>query len=273
MPTTSKKHSAILFSPRATSDERPATGSPGFTLIEVIGVLAVIATLMAIIAPNFIDRIDRLAQEQETENIKTIAQGLDAYLASNLDFPNNLNQLSPDFVPIGDSQISTNERGFTRYFGVHPDLTPFQNRNGVAAADITDLRYLLITDLTQNANPNLNNAAQFDNWWNTDETSTPDVIIYRGTVKPMFFMVSLSAIGDGGSYRIDGNSTNSNPGALSSYSNYHLRGSLVELSEDSSFGSGSGVTISFSLANDVGYQFDPNCRAGAQWHVLGSNCS
>ena len=88
----------------------------------------------------------------------------------------------------------------------------------------------------------------------------------------MFYLVSLSAVGNGGSYSIDGNKTNSNPGSFPSYSNYHLRGTVVELSEDSSFGSGSGVTVSFSLANDVGFQFDPNCTAGSQWHVLGANC-
>ena len=256
----------------ATIHQRRATSSAGFTMIEVIGVLAVMATLMAIIAPNIIERIDRLAQEKEAKNIQRIAEGVDAYLVSKLDFPSNLNQLTPDYVPFGNTQTTTNERGYTRYFGVHPDLTPFNNGNGVAAANITDLRYLLITDLTQNANPNLNSAAQFDNWWNTDETSTPDVIIYRGTIKPMFYLVSLSAVGNGGSYSIDGNKTNSNPGSFPSYSNYHLRGTVVELSEDSSFGSGSGVTVSFSLANDVGFQFDPNCTAGSQWHVLGANC-
>ncbi len=270
MPATSNQRRLFLPQRPATSNER--RNSPGFTMIEVIGVLAVMATLMAIIAPNLIQQIDRLAQDQETENIKMIAQGLEAYLASNLDFPNNLTALSPDFVPIGNTQITTNERAFTRYFDVHPDLTPYNNGNGVSAANITDLRYLLITDLTQDANPSIGNAAEFDNWWNTDETSTPDVIIHRGTIKPLFHLVSLSAVGAGGSYEIDGNSTNSSGSTLTSYGNYHLAGSVVELSEDNTFGGGSGVTVSFTLANDVGFQFDPNCTAGSQWHVLGSNC-
>ena len=51
-----------------------------FTLLEVIGVLAVMATLMAIIAPKVLDQIDRAAQEcRGTKLTKRSAKAVELY--------------------------------------------------------------------------------------------------------------------------------------------------------------------------------------------------
>ena len=108
----------------------------------------------------------------------------------------------------------------------------------------------------------------FNTWWNTDETSNPNLKIYRGTVRHLLYLLSLSVVGSGGSYRIDGKKTGS--GTLPFHGNYHLGGTLVELSEDDV---DNKVNISFALNGDIGYQFDPTCTAGTQWYSLGSGCS
>src|SRR4051812_49216590 len=48
----------------------------GFTAIEMIGVLAVIAMLAAAIMPNVIRKVDRAALVRETSDLSTMANGL-----------------------------------------------------------------------------------------------------------------------------------------------------------------------------------------------------
>lgn len=265
--------------PESASQISPSPSRPhsGFTIIEVIGVLAVMATLMAILVPNIIDQLDRAVQEAEARNVKAIGQGVELYLTQNLNWPNgSIITLAPEYVPFDRDQTLLNPRGFLRYLRIHPDANPYNNGNGIAPSNLSDFRFMVISDLTQNANPITNNAAQFDNWWDTDDSIVPDLVIYRGTIKPLLSLVSLSAVRSGGapgSFRIDGRATNSFGNSPSSiYGQYHLKGTLVELSETPNFGGGGGVTISFNLTADAGYQWDSNCAAGVKWHALGGAC-
>ncbi len=254
---------------RATSDER--RHAAGFTLIEVVGVLAVMATLMAIVAPTLIDQIDRAAEEAEAQSLTAIAQGVELYLRTNYTWPANLSALSPDYVPFGTAQLTVNARGFPRYFIVHPDTSSYVNATGLAQSALADARFLLISNISSDASPTINNAAQFNTWWNTDETTTPDLNIYRSHEGNLFHLVSISAMAAGGSYRIAGVTTNSGGSTLSSVGNYHLAGTVVEFDEANNFSPGS-LAFGLTLVADAGYQFDPSCPAGTMWHVLGSKC-
>jgi len=262
---------------RATSDQRPATSperrnSPGFTLIEVIGVMAVMATLMAIMAPHVISLLDDAAREREQHSLQAITQGVELYLRDNKTWPPNLAALSPTYVPFADIQLTQNDRGHARYFVVHPTTSTFNNATGLTPANLPGARFLLISDVSTDANPTITNATQFDNWWNTDETATPDLLIHRGHVGGVFHLVSISAMGAGGSYRIDGTRTNSGGGTLTSRGNYHVTGTVVEFDEDNSFSPGS-FAFGFTLTTDAGYQYNPLCSGGSQWHALGAGCS
>lgn len=263
---------------RHANNQQPATvfyerrSSAGFTLIEIIGVLAVMATLMAIIAPTVLDQIDRAVQEAETQNLAAIAQGVEMYLRASKTWPSNLSDLSPDYVPFGTVQLTVNDRGYPRYFVVHPDVSSYVNATGLSPSALADARFLLISDLSQDANPNIgNNASTFDTWWNTDETPTPNLKIHRGHVGDLFHLMSISAVGSGGSYRLAGTETNSGGNMLASVGNYHVAGMVVEFDEDNNFSQGN-FAFGMTLVADAGYQFDPNCTAGTQWHVLGSHC-
>jgi len=239
----------------------------GFTLLEVIGVLAVMATLMAVIVPNFIRHLDDQARDTE----RAIAKGVDLYLRENFAWPASLANLSPDFVPIGSSQLATNGRGYQRYYVIHPNLAGFNNATGLSQSSLSDARFLLISDVSVDASPVIASATQFDTWWNTDETLTPDLKIYRGHVGNMFHLVSLSSVGDGGSYRVNGTATSSGGARLASQGNYHLAGTAIEMDEADTFVP-AGFEVGFTLTYDVGYQLDPTCSAGSQWHVLGDSC-
>ena len=245
----------------------------GFTIIEVIGVLAVMATLLAVIAPSVINSIDRAAREAEEKNLEAIGTGVDLYIRENFDWPNALTDLSPDFVPFGNTQLTQNARGYPRYFFMHPDVSGFNNATGLTSTQLADTRFLLISNVSADASPTITNAGEFNAWWDTDETPTPDLKIYRGHVGDLFHLVSISTVGPEGSYRIHGTATDSGTGGpLAMRATYHLVGTVVEFDESFNFTPGN-FNFGFTLVGDAGYQFNPNCTAGSQWYVLGMGCS
>ncbi len=262
---------AFQFFTRAMNDERRARNC-GFTLIEMLGVLAVLAILGGLLAPQVVKQLDISARDKEAMYLQDIAQGVDVYLRENRSWPANLAALSPDYVPIGSAQIGQNERDFPRYYFTHPDMGSFNNATGITGSDLPDARFLLISNLAADAGPTITNGTQFDAWWNTDTTTTPNVKIYRGHMSKMFHLVSVSALGDGGSFRIDGTPTSSGGGRITSQGNYHLVGTPLELDEAGTFSVGNSE-VNFTLTSDAGYQFDPECTTGSQWNALGSTCT
>ncbi len=238
----------------------------------MLGVLAVLAILGGLLAPQVVKQLDISAREAEAMYLEDIAQGVEVYLRENRSWPANLAALSPDYVPISSAQVSQNAQGFSRYFFVHPDMGSFNNATGIAASELPDTRFLLISNLKADASPTITNGTQFDAWWNTDTTTTPDVKIYRGHLGKMFHLVSVSAVGDGGSFQIDGTATSSGGGRITSLGNYHLVGTPIELDEADTFSTGN-AEIDFTLTSDAGYQFDPNCTTGSQWNALGTTCT
>ena len=243
--------------------------SPGFTLIEMIGVLAILAILTSFIAPNVIGQLKAAKREAEEEQLAAIAKGIELYLRQIRAFPPNLSVLSPDYVPIALGQLTTNANGFPRYYFIQPNISSFTNTAGLGTTNLADARFVLITDLSQDANPTINNDAQFESWWNTDETPTPDLKIYRGHAGHLFHLLSLTADGSGGSYAIDGNTTNSGGGTLTAHLRYHLTGTTIGLDEANVY---SVPETQFTLTAEAGYQFDPDCTAGSKWRVISSGC-
>ncbi len=241
----------------------------GFTLVEMIGVLAILAILGSLIAPNVINQLRVAGRKAEDQQLHFIAEGIILYLRQNHAFPPNLAALSPDFIPVAIGQVTTNANGFSRYFFVQPNINGFTNATGLATTALGDARFLLITDLTQNANPSITNDAEFESWWDTDETGTPDLKIHRGHTGDLFQLLSLSSNGAGGAYAIDGTTTDSGGGTLAPHLRYHLTGTTVELDEADVF---SVAETQFTLTTEAGYQFDPDCATGSQWRVISSGC-
>ena len=238
----------------------------------MLGVLAVLAILGGLLAPQVVKHIDIAVQDAEAMYLRDIAQGVEVFLRENRAWPANLTALSPDYVPIGSPQIGENRNGFSRYFFVHPDMGSFNNATGIASSDLPDARFLLISNLGADASPTITNESEFDSWWNTDTTTIPDLKIYRGHMSKMFHLVSVSAVGDGGSYQVNGTAISSGGGRITSRGNYHLVGTFIELDEADTFSAGN-AEVNFTLTSDAGYQFDPDCTTGFQWNALGSTCT
>jgi prepilin-type N-terminal cleavage/methylation domain-containing protein len=245
------------------------TPSPGFTLVELIGVLAILVILASFITPNVINQLRSARRDAEDQQLANIAQGIELYFRQTRSFPANLAVLSPDYVPVSSGQLTNNANGFFRYYFVQPNISGYTNVAGLAPTALADSRLLLITNLTQNANPTIITDAEFETWWNTDETGTPDLKIHRGHVGHLFHLLSLSTDGAGGSYAIDGTPTNSGGGTLAAHIRYHITGTTVALDEANTFVT---AETQFTMTAEAGYQFDPDCPSGSQWRVISSGC-
>ena len=244
---------------------------PGFTLVELIGVLAILAILASFITPNVINQLRSARRDAEDKQLANISQGIELYLRQTRSFPANLAVLCPDYVPTSSGQLTNNANGFLRYYFVQPNISGYTNVAGSDPTALADSRFLLITDLTQNANPTIVTDANFETWWNTDETGTPDLKVHRGHVGHLFHLLSLSADGIGGSYAVDGAPINAGGGTLALHTRYHLTGTTVELGEADPFVPGSAET-QFTMTGEAGYQFDPDCTSGSKWRVISSGC-
>ncbi|RMH07813.1 MAG: hypothetical protein D6704_04185, partial [Nitrospirae bacterium] len=163
-----------------------------------------------------------------------------------------------------------NRQGYPRYFVVHPALSNFTNASGLSRSDVTNARFLLISDLAQDASPVITNATQFETWWTTDEGMTPSLHIYRGNVGRFFYQLTVTAKGAGGSYRIDGIPIESNGSTLAVHARYHVLGSLIELDEADTY---TAPEVRFALTTNTAYWFDPSCQPGKQWNPLDPNCT
>ena len=245
------------------------TSPSGFTLVEMIGVLAILAILASFITPNVINQLKAAKRDAEDEQLATIAKGVELYVRQTRSFPGTITVLSPDYVPIALGQLTTNPNGFLRYFFVQPNISGFANSTGLLTTALADARFILITHLGQNVNPSIITDADFETWWNTDETGTPDLKIHRGHVGHLFQLLSLSATGVGGSYAVDGVPTDSGSGTLVPHIRYHLMGTTIGLDEANNF---SIPETQFTMTAEAGFQFDPDCTAGSKWRILSSGC-
>lgn len=65
----------------------------GFTLIELLVVLAVIATLLSLVAPHYIGSVDKAKETVLRENLATLRTTLDKYFADRGQYPETLDEL------------------------------------------------------------------------------------------------------------------------------------------------------------------------------------
>jgi general secretion pathway protein G len=71
----------------STQSGRPARGRAGFTLIEVLVVIAVIAMLAALVAPNVFQHVGTAKDATARSQIELLGAALDAYRLDNGRYP------------------------------------------------------------------------------------------------------------------------------------------------------------------------------------------
>ena len=246
-----------------------AASQRGFTLLTALGFLTVVTVGLAMLTPMMIRERDRHQQEVEHHHLQEIGNGIVTFVRHHQAFPPNLAALSPDFVPFSASQLARNHNGFLRYLAFHPGLAGFQNSTGLQASNLVNARFLVISDLSQEAAVTIATSSDFETWWTTNEAGTPNLQIYRGNLASHFAALTILPQGNGGSFSIYGQPTPSNGSLLPTLAQYHLIGTEIGLDEANIY---STPEIHFGLTSNVSYWFDPTCSVSKRWNPVHVSC-
>src|SRR5436190_16060453 len=96
----------------------------GFTVIELIGVLTILALLAAAVIPSVIRRIDQAARTRETSDLSAIADAYTRYILRDKIVPDLTTWASSvaNYMSLPVSAITNTPRGYARAFLIDPDL-------------------------------------------------------------------------------------------------------------------------------------------------------
>lgn len=148
----------------------------GFTLMEIVGVMAIIAILAAVLAPSLTDGIDRANAAREEGSLRVLAEALENHVLTNKAIPGqNVAEWSAAIAAYADlrqDDVIFNARGFRRGLYVDPQFftsteTAFPGYTqsvGLGSRPYSP-RLMLVSDLTRNAPAAPGTATDFAAIW------------------------------------------------------------------------------------------------------------
>src|SRR5260221_7757196 len=168
-----------------------------FSLIEVIGVLALIAVLIAVVLPVLVRQIDKVVADQETSLLQSFNTAFTQstmrtrYISGPLDWATNI------AIELGMniSDVRTNARSNRRFLWIDPNFRigdtnsslPYAQTNWFFGSQCTNAagaivapytpRVMLLSSLSKTFPPSVSDGvpstpSDFTNVWNWDDTST-----------------------------------------------------------------------------------------------------
>ncbi len=267
----------------------------GFSLLELIGVLAVLAILASLLVPVFVRRIDQAARVRDAAELSGMATALRSYILRTGQIPDQPNLVSAlaNEMAVSATQILTNSRNFRRAFLVDPNLwiasglpyvqssitngTGTTDANGVAIAGL-NLRVLVLSSL---AVP-LPATIDFSNAWSTPDGSIPstwtwsgrpdDLKIQRVDFTPLFKRVILNPVDTFhfGSLAIEsgGQESFTNPVTQVLSNSWYLLGTALRLYDTNN---PPGMQMKAVVQSDTSYVFENGAWRGqlAGWGTNG----
>jgi type II secretory pathway pseudopilin PulG len=204
-----------------------------FSLLEFIGVLAVIAVLAAVLVPRVTRRLDFAAWSSETASVSAMADALKLYVVRSNAIPDQTQWAAAISSQLGlaPASIATNPRNYSRAYLIDAGgwlqtalaSSPWtQTPTGMTTNPIGG-RLMIVSTV---AGPQLPvpsgplNAASFNTIWNTPQGASPwpastwagkgeDLVVQRINLDPIFFRVILNPIDTNsfGSFAIENNGT------------------------------------------------------------------
>jgi type II secretory pathway pseudopilin PulG len=232
----------------------PACPQSAFTLIEAMGVVAVIAVLAAVLAPSVIRRVDRAASTRETAELQAIADSYTQYVlrTKTVPGPNTWASVVASEMSVPVSTIATNMRRYARVFLIDTNLNingsglPYTQTTNGTTAKPANARLLFVSALA-GALPiasGVPSGAEFNAIWNTAEGAKPstwtswagsgdDLRIKRLNLEPLFHRLILvnRDINNPAFFSIESTNTMAvptNPRGLG-WDRYYLDGTIVTL--------------------------------------------
>lgn len=246
------------------------------SLVELIGVLAVIAVLAGVLIPVAIRILDRIARQKEEATLKTLASAFEASILKTRSIPTGAGWhlfLSTN-AGIDLNSITNTLRNRARVFVFDPgsawlsaNLPYVQSYAGLSA--IPDLpRAMVLSSIAGNLPFTTLNASEFDGLWNSPEGTLPnwfagnpyDVQIRRINLAPLFVNLLLSTYKPGtngnGYFGFEATTPINAAPAGAGFSAYYLRGTELNLRTSTDL----GVPASHTeiLQEDESFVFENN---------------
>jgi general secretion pathway protein G len=83
----------MVTTAKSRTRQRTASGSRGFTLVELLIVMAIIATLAAVAIPSYINMVRHAREAVLREDLQTMRQAIDSYTIDKEKAPQSLDDL------------------------------------------------------------------------------------------------------------------------------------------------------------------------------------
>lgn len=140
-----------------------STRKSGFTLIEMIGVIAIMAILAAVVTPNALRMLDREATRAEVSTLHTLGEQVKLYLRETDIEPTSANWNTmlgtANYVALSPADLLVNRRQMTRIYVSNPAsqraMFLSSMRNGLALPPVNTI------------------SANFGTIWDTPQGSVP----------------------------------------------------------------------------------------------------
>ena len=260
----------------------PKAAARGFSLIELIGVMAIVVILAVAITPRFVKRVDRVAWSQEVRDLTVIsnALALQVLRSNNIPDQTNWSAFMTNWVTRPASLVLTNTRGNARLFlydqagWLNGNLPWTQSASTLLSPAPSGARIVVVGSIGR-ALPNVNGpitTANFNSIWNASQGTVPsylsglgwsgtadDLAIQRFSVDQLFHHLVLTTRDNTSAAGYSVNSTTTYatvPSTATGLDSYYLHGTSVGLWAK-------GVlTNRFLLTGDISFTFD-----GGMWQA------
>ncbi len=191
----------------------PASRTGGFSLIEIIGVLAIIAVLVGVVGTSIMGRLKRAAREAEAISMTSIADGIRAHVRTTRGVPvvDDWPRFLANEMGLAPDRVQRTSAGYARMFVVDPAILltasgeqqlPYAQSLGISNAP-AHARILIISSLGGPLPSVSLSDSQFETVWTTTDGSIPSPLaaygasaeelrIQRIDLSDLFYRVILS---------------------------------------------------------------------------------
>jgi prepilin-type N-terminal cleavage/methylation domain-containing protein len=257
-----------------------------FTLIEMIGVLAIVAVIAGLLVPIALRHLDRITSDQEIARLQSLGDALKQSIASTRSIPGITNWATVIATQSGldTGSVTNNVRNQPRIFLVDTNgwlstnLPYAQNSSGAPAVPV-NARIMLVSSLGKSLPIATGTplASDFDALWNAPPGTVPwtgwngdpdDIKIERLNLSPLFVKLVLTTYNSAtnGQYAVDSSVTNQVP-FTNGFAAYFLKGTVLKLF--------AGQPVSTLDSSQVLDQDDSFVYEGGKWkdEIRGNNNS
>ncbi|MCX7872776.1 MAG: hypothetical protein N2487_05775 [Verrucomicrobiae bacterium] len=241
------------------TEYKKSLGIKAFSLIEVIGILAIMAIAAAVLIPNIVKKMDIAAANAEAQILKNMSDALKLHIKRTWSIPTYTNMADAIAVQMGwdSGAVLTNDRRIARAFLIDPNLRvansqlPYRQTVWGSTNRPSSVRIMIVSSLFDDlpvTSGVMTSSNDFNAIWNTPDGQVPSIWsswrgknygdllkIQRINLEPMFKRVSFNrgpnmntiTFGVGTNYNITG--VDKITTTASTFSTYYLESTIVYL--------------------------------------------